>query len=530
MASFLDVCRFFPTAGGTTDWTVSAAVGGYQTPSAAGAVNGALYRYRAESTDLTQWEVGYGTYNTSTSVLSRSTVLFNSAGTTAKIGFSTVPQVAIVALAEDIGGNTNRRLAKTAAYTVAQADCGMTLALGGGAFYALTFAAGSGYDSNHTNLVINEDTARGKLLLPVYTTSSSSLTIGTGSKAFTVSAGLNFPSTSRFRAYSLANSANFMAGSVSYSGTTLTMTVDTIGGSGTFTDWQIAPEIILWPKQTVTVFNDNNIWVLDKPNQLWFPETNSPTFNVDPTNGSDSNDGLGTTTGAVKTLNRAATLAYNFTYTRNFGSIIIDGGSNTFQEFVQVFYPLNGGGTLIFQNLTWRPANSGYCLQFGDGALVGLTSVTFNTTSVTTPVGYITGHNHGVLDVNTGVSFTTGGISGSVFSADFDSHFNINNGLTLTNAISAIGGFLYDGNGPRTVWNINGTHTFVTNPNMGRFAWASRGSVMEFQGNVVFSGTVTAGVSLVNQTGVLLNMSGATLPGGTPTPTTGGQYNTSSTA
>jgi hypothetical protein len=100
MARFLDVCRFVPTAGGTSDWTVSAAVGGYQTPTAAGAVNGASYRYRAESSDLTQWEVGYGTYTSG--VLSRSTVLFNSAGTTAKIGFSTVPQVAIVALGEDL--------------------------------------------------------------------------------------------------------------------------------------------------------------------------------------------------------------------------------------------------------------------------------------------------------------------------------------------------------------------------------------------------------------------------------------------
>jgi hypothetical protein len=102
MAAFLDVCRFNPTAGGTADWTFSSAVTGYQSPGAAGVVNGRLYKYRAESTDLSQWELGEGTYNTSPGVLSRTSVLFNSSGTTSKISFISVPQVAIVALKEDI--------------------------------------------------------------------------------------------------------------------------------------------------------------------------------------------------------------------------------------------------------------------------------------------------------------------------------------------------------------------------------------------------------------------------------------------
>jgi hypothetical protein len=101
-SSFLDACRFTPTAGGTTDWTYSAAVVGYRSPSAAGAVNGAQYSYRAESSDLTQWEIGQGTYNTGTGVLARTTVLCNSSGNTSKINFTTTPQVAIVMLAEDV--------------------------------------------------------------------------------------------------------------------------------------------------------------------------------------------------------------------------------------------------------------------------------------------------------------------------------------------------------------------------------------------------------------------------------------------
>src|SRR5690349_4192463 len=102
MAAFLDICRFLPTAGGTTDWTYAAVVQGYQSPAAAGAINGNLYKYRAESSDLTQWEVGEGAYNASTGTLVRTTILFNSAGTTAKIAFAAAPQVAIVALKEDL--------------------------------------------------------------------------------------------------------------------------------------------------------------------------------------------------------------------------------------------------------------------------------------------------------------------------------------------------------------------------------------------------------------------------------------------
>lgn len=100
MGSLANVVRFLPTAGSTTDWTVSSAVTGYQTPAQAGAINAAIYAYRAESGDLNQWEIGYGAYTVAGTVLARTTVLANSSGTTAKISFTGIPQVAIVALAD----------------------------------------------------------------------------------------------------------------------------------------------------------------------------------------------------------------------------------------------------------------------------------------------------------------------------------------------------------------------------------------------------------------------------------------------
>ncbi|WP_247903387.1 hypothetical protein [Bradyrhizobium sp. 131] len=70
-------------------------------------------------------------------------------------------------------------------------------------------------------------------------TSTTSLAIGTGSKAFTTQAGLAYTNGARVRASSAANTSNWMEGLVTYSGTTLTMTADKTGGSGTKADWNL---------------------------------------------------------------------------------------------------------------------------------------------------------------------------------------------------------------------------------------------------------------------------------------------------
>jgi hypothetical protein len=101
MSALADNVLFNPTLGGTTDWVVASAAGGYMTPAQASMVNGRSYKYRAESTDLLQWEVGEGTYTSGSVTLSRTTVLFNSSGTTSKINFTTVPIVGVVQLKED---------------------------------------------------------------------------------------------------------------------------------------------------------------------------------------------------------------------------------------------------------------------------------------------------------------------------------------------------------------------------------------------------------------------------------------------
>jgi len=143
-SQFLDGCRFNPTLGGTTDWTFSSLVTGYNTPAAANAVNGQQYSYRAESADLSQWEYGTGIWNSSTGVLTRATILYSfTAGTfgTSKISFSTVPQVAIVALKEDLVPQQVGHLpGEPSNGTAASGEFGQTLSfqLAGGSAFSLT--------------------------------------------------------------------------------------------------------------------------------------------------------------------------------------------------------------------------------------------------------------------------------------------------------------------------------------------------------------------------------------------------------
>lgn len=73
-------------------------------------------------------------------------------------------------------------------------------------------------------------------------TSTANLLIGTGSKAFTgTQAGKSWVVGMWVIAASAANVANFMVGQITaYSGTTLTVNVTLVGGSGTLADWVIS--------------------------------------------------------------------------------------------------------------------------------------------------------------------------------------------------------------------------------------------------------------------------------------------------
>lgn len=99
MASLALGVRFNPVSAGTADFVYSGAVTGYTNPT--GLADGASYRYRAESGDLSQWEWGSGTWTAASSTLARTTVLLSS-NANSKVGFSSQPQVSIVIFPADI--------------------------------------------------------------------------------------------------------------------------------------------------------------------------------------------------------------------------------------------------------------------------------------------------------------------------------------------------------------------------------------------------------------------------------------------
>jgi len=100
MASFVNACVFTAASGGTGTFTVSAAVTGWQTPAQAGAVDGATYRYRAYSSDLTEWEIGTGTYTASGTTLTRTVTASSNAGSA--VNFTAAPSVALTMFGADI--------------------------------------------------------------------------------------------------------------------------------------------------------------------------------------------------------------------------------------------------------------------------------------------------------------------------------------------------------------------------------------------------------------------------------------------
>lgn len=80
-------------------------------------------------------------------------------------------------------------------------------------------------------------------LLTLTSSSVTSLAIGTGSKAFTVAAGLGYvPGMELVAAYTTDPADYSMTGTVlTYSGTTLTLDVSSYRGTGTYAAWSISP-------------------------------------------------------------------------------------------------------------------------------------------------------------------------------------------------------------------------------------------------------------------------------------------------
>lgn len=121
------------------------------------------------------------------------------------------------------------------------------------------------------------------------TTSTTSNTIGTGSKTFTVASGLPYVAAQTVYVSSQANTANYMIGTVtSYATTSLVLNITSSGGSGTLTDWQIT---VVTPWQTITtttassgdsftIGSDAYIVITTRDGKITTYKWNTPTANI----------------------------------------------------------------------------------------------------------------------------------------------------------------------------------------------------------------------------------------------------------
>lgn len=318
-----------------------------------------------------------------------------------------------------IVGLTNVRLAKTGPYTLANADKGKTIALGGSAFFALTVGSASGYDADYAVILLNEDAGRGKQL--------------------------------------------------------------SISGLSSF---------ILWPLQSVVLFNQNGTWqVLGRSRWL----QTGIIIHVDPLNGSDTNnDGLATGTGgAMQTIPGAWRLA-----TQNFdplgGSIEIllaDGTHSSGLPFTMV-----GGqaGSFLF-SITGAAGHGANVIIGGQISVKDFLAVGFVEVTFSAIVGSaIECDQNGIVDIDPTVTFGNGGDAASFvpFVAANGGVVNVAGCTVNCGKISAIFQVQFAGR-----INSEGTINIPTAMTVGNAtAFADSNGVIDAAGTV-FSGAGVAGTT-----------------------------------
>lgn len=414
------------------------------------------------------------------------------------------------------GAWCNTRLAKTGAYTAASGDACSTLALGGGVQFGVTFNAPSGYGASAAFLVRNEDTTRGKFIYPQFASSATSLAVGMGSKVFTTAAGLSVSISNRYRVYSLATPSNFMAGTATYSGTTFTLTTDTTGGSGTFTDWQIAPEVRMAPGTQRWVYNQNNVWLLD-PRTRWLTPGRGNVYELCVRqDGSDSNDGFGSAAAdCLASIQSAINIigtewdggGYNICAVGLYagGTSVLAPSTQTGQS-VGCYLTYNVRGTVTING-------AGSCFSNGDNAIsiwnwnLGFVPTLACNTANTGNIAQFKGHQTSIYDFNGGAAiWIPGGVQGlgtGGTKGTNDAFFDVDlQGSATFNAQVNIG---------------NGTDTF--NP-LTLVYCEAHCSKVTLSGTIAFNPNVILAVALVLRSGSLINTT-LTWPGASVTsPTT----------
>ena len=366
-----------------------------------------------------------------------------------------------------VGINTNLGRSVTSTPTVTSSDCGKPIFLGGNALFTVTVGATSGFTASCVLMFVNTDSYTG---------------VGTG------------------------------RGKV--------MAIATL------------PQHVLYPGQTLTIRMDpsGSFWTSDQQlygvlGQPWY--VTGPNFFAD-TGGSDTaNDGLASgASNAFRTLSYMFKVGGQASFSRNPQTVTFLNATagQTFTDSVTLIgtnsdapYVMQLQSTTPGTPFSWNCASS-YCLYWGDLAAVQIKDITINAYGSVSP---LQDHQFGIIDIESGVTIV--GANGTLIgiNCDDNARFNIF-GLTFTGTFSQLFNAC-----PHSSWNINNTFN-GSGASMTRFYSQSMGSTVTFQGNVTFTGSPTvSGAPLLYTNSITCNVSGATIPGGNPSPTSPALYATS---
>lgn len=112
---------------------------------------------------------------------------------------------------------------------------------------------------------------------------------------------------------------------------------------------------ILWPGQTITLYNSNNVWKYEDPGRWRL--SGGVTVNVDGTNGLSTNDGLSTGAGgAFDTFAHARDAILNG-FDLNGQNVTIQMANGTYTTSCRVTRPFVGSGVVTLQGDTTTPTN-----------------------------------------------------------------------------------------------------------------------------------------------------------------------------
>ena len=365
-------------------------------------------------------------------------------------------------------------------------------------------------------------------------TSVSSVAIATGSKTFTTNLSnisTAFTVGTRIRVAYVTTPANYMEGVItSFSGTTLVVNVDSIGGSGTYANWTISVAGIQGSNGVTSITGTANQVIASASTgavTLSLPQdiatTSSPTFVGTNFSGTATSLSIGGNAATASKWATARNLAgnsvdgsANVAFTNKF---IVQGTTDTGLTGAQFLGAL---GTGLVKNTTstgvlsiatsgtdYAPATSGSAILYGNGS-GGFSSVTIGTgvsfttgtLSATGSGGTVTsvGFTGGLITVATATTtpaFTVAGTSGGI--PYFSSASTWATSAALTANALIIGGGA--GSAPATTTTGTGVLTAL-GTNVG-----SAGAFVTFNGalGTPSSGTVTnlTGTASININGTV---------------------------